>query len=105
MPPVLISILGGLVRWALGPLFTWMVLRGIISENQIVELVTWITLWLAGALWIVWKNVKAHRILNTALAASPGTTFAEVKQTVEKDGKWASALTPPNTPPVVKDNS
>ena len=66
---------------------------------------TWVTFFLAGVIWIVWSKVKEHRILNTALAATPGVTLAEVKQTVEKDGKWASALTPPNEPPVVTQNA
>jgi len=44
-----------------------------------------------------WVEVAAGPMFT--VKAPPGTTFAEVKQTVEKDGKWASALTPP-LPPV-----
>jgi len=105
MSPVYISILGAIVRALLGPAVIWANAHGItITDDQVAQVALDATAILVAIIWAVWRQVKTHRILNTALGSDTVMTPAEAKRQVE-DGVFASARTPANVVPQVQDNS
>ena len=106
MPPsVYISIVGSVVRALLGPAVIWANAHGItITDDQAAKIAIDVTAVLVSILWGVWRQVKTHRILSTALGSDTVMTPAEAKRQVE-DGVFASARTPANVVPQVQDNS
>jgi hypothetical protein len=94
MPTIWISIIGGLVRLALGGVIGYLIQEGVLKEDQVPQLVTGITLAVGGTAWIAWNKVKDRRLVNTSLALPPGWTYEGVKDLIAKEGTFAPASTP-----------
>lgn len=94
MQALLIQILGGLVRLALGGVVTWLVTNGVIQEGQTAQLLTGLTTGLVACGWVVWNKIKERRELNTALNTSKPVTLDEVKAMIQA-GKGAPATLNP----------
>ena len=99
-PPVVLSIIASVVRFALGGLFAYLVQQGIIQEGQVAELIAGATVAISSLAWIVWTNVKKHREMNTALASKQPSTLEAVREQV-KAGEGAPAVVKADEIPVV----
>jgi hypothetical protein len=104
MPLIVQQIIGGLIRLALVPVVGWLVAHGVIRADQDVQVYAEVTAYGLGAIWVVYNAVKRMRWFNTAAGSSTVSTPQEIIDQ-EKAGTFASALTPKNEVPVVKDNS
>lgn len=104
MNPLLQSILTGVIRWALGGAFAWLIERGITKPDQTDTIIAAIVTAVGTLGWMVWSKVKEARMLHTAAGTGKAMTVDEVKQTVNA-GTFASALTPKGEVPIVKDNT
>ena len=100
MQALLLQIVGGLVRMALGGAIAMLVSNGVITEGQVPQLVGGIALALISGGWIAWNKVKERQKLHTALALPPGFTVEQLKEFIAQ-GKKASALTPEDRLPAV----
>jgi hypothetical protein len=100
MQALVIRIVAGLLRAALGGASAYLINRGIATDDQIGELVAGIAVALVTAGWTAWDKIITARQKNTALAAAPGTTMAQVDASV-KAGTFAAATTPKDEVPVI----
>lgn len=93
------SILGGLLRYLLAGVISWLITNGIANEEQVTQLLAGIT----GALillgWMVWNKVRAHVKVLTALAVPKGTTVEDLHILMSK-GVKVPASTPNDAIPV-----
>lgn len=99
--PLLTKMSGSVVRLALGGAFVWLIENGFIKDTQVDEIVSGIVTALGALMWIITKNIKERRVLNTAVAAPKGSTLAKVEESVSK-GEFAPAMTPVNEVPVIQ---
>jgi hypothetical protein len=100
--PLLLSILGGLVRLALAPVVAWLLKEGILTPDQTVELYAGITGGLVLVGWVIWNKYKDRLMLLTGLALPEGATEEMLKAIVK--AKLTPAVTTPQTEaPVLPD--
>lgn len=104
MSPLYESILGSLIRVLIGPLVVYANAHGVtITDSDTAKIVIDLVAVLGSAFWAIKKQVKQHRIINTAAAESEPTTVRDITQKVE-NGTFASARTPEMQIPEVTNN-
>lgn len=95
MNPVVLSIIGSLVRMALGGVVAWLIHQGIMQPDQTVAFYSGVTTCVAAIAWAIYHNVHTGRVMNTA-AAMPPTTIAAAQEAVKR-GDFVPASTPTTT--------
>lgn len=103
MPKVLQDYLGGIVRTLLMGGLTYFVKEGYISEDQTVELATWLTGTILIVGWSLYQKTISKRRQLVAQTMGPGVTEAQVIQEVqhkEKTKTLPSVLLAPDQPPM-----
>ncbi len=92
MNPALLGILGALVRWLLTIVGTFLVSKGILTQDEasgyMLEL-TGVVIALLVAGWAMWVPYIKQKLVNTSLAMPSGSTMNEAKQVI------ASGAAPP----------
>lgn len=100
MQALLINILTGILRAALGGLSVWLIDQGIVADDaQWGKILAGLAAALVAAGWTAWDKIQSARKLNTA-AATTGKTVGEVEHMVAS-GTFAPALTPKDQRPVL----
>lgn len=99
--PLIMSMLGGFVRVALGGVIGWMIANGVIQEGQAAEVIGAVVTGVVAIGWIVYNKIKEKRVLNTAVASPTMTTVEAVQEKVSK-GEFAPATTPTDQVPVIQ---
>lgn len=99
MGTILQSILGGLLRYVLAGVISWMITNGIANEEQVTQLLAGLT----GALillgWMAFNKIRGRVKLLTALAVPKGTTVAHLETLIGR-GLKVPATTPDDAVPV-----
>lgn len=102
IPPVIKDILSGAVRLLLLWIIAWFGRHNVVipvNADSLTEGVVFVLL----VLWMAWDKVKKYRLKNTQAALPAGATEADAKKELA-DGRWASAMTKADQPPVIKQN-
>lgn len=97
MNPLLVQIIGGLVRVALGGVIAWLIKIGALQPGQTEEFIALATTTTIAIAWTVIRHVRDRRVKLTALVAPPGATLDEVK-TIVKAGHYVPARTRDDVP-------
>lgn len=98
MQGLILSIIAGLLRYGLAGASAWLIRNGIVTAEQVEQLIVGIAAGLFAIGLLIWTKVQQRRELATALAARPGTTIAEVREQV-RAGEMAPARTPDHVSP------
>lgn len=101
MGEVILSVLAGLLRYALSGVTAWLIANGIATEGQIAKLITGLATGLGLVLWLVWQKYRERVRLLTALAMPKGTTLEDLKKRIAI-GETVPADTPNDAVPTVK---
>ena len=83
MNPLVVTMLGSLLRMALLGLFAGLIQKGVWTEGQVEAVAVGVAGFLATAVWALWNHYKARLKFVEALASPLGTTEAEVLRKVE----------------------
>ena len=101
MPPVLIDMLGGIVRHGLAGLLLWLVNNGYLGANtvsqQAVESLSVIVLAILAS---AYSKFVANQKLVVAQSSPPGITDEQIKTKIAIGLPIPSVLTPPDVQPV-----
>jgi len=101
MQALLVQILVGLVRFAMGGVALWLIQHGIIQPEQEAELYAGCAVVALTVLSIIWSKVKTLRLFHTALAVKPDMSPEEVRRMVN-NGTYAPATTPKDASPQIQ---
>ncbi len=98
MGPLMMSILGGLLRYALAGVITWLISNGIATPEQTAELITGIAGGLALLVWMIWRKYRDRVRLLTGLAAPKGTSVDKLKDMIARGVAVPAATTDHQVP-------
>ena len=86
MNPLIVTMLGAVLRMGLLGLFATLIEKGIWTEGQVETLAVGLAGFLATAIWALWNHYKTRLKFLTALDMPPGTTEAKVNATLKAGG-------------------
>lgn len=95
---ILQSILGGLLRYVLAGVISWLITNGIADEEQVTQLIAGVASALALVGWLAWVKLRDRSKVLTALAMPKGTTLHDLDLIV-KGGVVVPAMTPDDAVP------
>lgn len=81
----ILSILAGLVRYALMVLLGTLIQRGFLTSGQVTKAALVIALALAGVILMIARKIKTYFQLKAALRLPPTATLADVKVQAKAD--------------------
>lgn len=79
MNPLLVTMLGSLLRMGLLGLFGGLIQKGVWTEGQVETLAVGLAGFLATALWALWNHYKTRLKFLQALQAPAGTPEQELQ--------------------------
>lgn len=97
MNPLISSLIGSLLRMALGGVVAWLIEQGVMHPDQTAAFYSGLTAAVAGVLWAIYTNVIRKRTLNTAAALPP--VSIDVVDAIVKAGEGAAANSPASAVP------
>lgn len=108
MNPMILEIIGSFVRWVLTIVGGWLVTKGVWTQEQADQYITFLTAGIALSLctlaWSLWKQYKSRRLQVTAQAMPAHQTERDVKAVVAS-GQAPSVFTAADAVPKLKGNS
>jgi hypothetical protein len=99
--PLVVKMIGTLLRMSLGGLAFWLTSKGVLEPGQEEAFYAGLTTIVLAIGWAVWKNVRSLREFNTA-AGSNKAMSPEVVKAMVAGGVYAPASTPVTSVPNVK---
>ncbi len=101
MNPIVSSALGAIIRWALSGAAVWFVDHGIWTAGEASSYVLAASLASLSLGWALWNKYKGRIAFLTALAMTPGTTEADVKDHIKTGMPTPSVSTPVDVVPTL----
>jgi hypothetical protein len=87
MSPILQEALGSIVRHFLTIGASFLVTRGIWTDQDAVTYVAAAAMGIVGLGWALWQKSQANTLLEKALVMPAGSTVAQAKREVAKEAK------------------
>ncbi len=101
MGEVIVSVLAGLLRYALAGVVTWAITNGIATEEQTTKLIAALASGIGLVGWLIYRKYKDRVMVLTALAQPKGTTMEDLKKKIAIK-ETVPADTPNDAVPTVK---
>jgi hypothetical protein len=104
MNPLVQQLLGAILRWLFTFAGAWMVEHGILTADEMPQLVTGLALLTISLGWSLWQKHRSKRELFTLAAMRAGSTLQDAKDSI-KQGCAASPMTGLDESPTLKGGS
>lgn len=84
MNPVVMDVIGSLLRKFLAMASVWAVSYGIFTTDESAKIVEGLALLLTSIIWTLWKNYGNHNKVLTALESPAGTTLQQLTAKIKE---------------------
>jgi hypothetical protein len=83
IPELFMQVVTAIVRWALQGAFTFLVARGVLTEDLSSKTLVWVAGAVVVLLWSIYEKYKGRLHFTTALSLPAGSTTSDVRAAIK----------------------